>query len=123
METTKKAPKVRNSRSMFIVQWWNEGTKDKTEIAKKLQEIEANGTLPQKKTDIIRDAAFYLRVANWYIVQLAKSGKIDYAVNVRKPRAPKAIKADLEATAVPTEALQSPSPVVSTSEESLIPTL
>jgi hypothetical protein len=106
METVKKEKKVRNSRSMFIIQWWNEGTKDKLEIAKKLQEIEANGTLPQKKTDIVRDASFYVRVANWYVVQLAKSGKIDYSVKLRKPRVAK------EAA-----------PVVSTTETSAVPTL
>jgi hypothetical protein len=47
-----------------------------------------------------------VRVANWYVVQLAKSGKIDYSVKLRKPRVAK------EAA-----------PVVSTTETSAVPTL
>lgn len=117
-----KEKKARNSRSLFIQKWWNEdGIKDKAEIAKKLQVIESDGTLPQKKTELVRDEAFYLRVANWYIVQLAKNGKIDYAVKVRKARAP---KEEVATEAPATEVSESaPASDVSTSEDSLVPTL
>jgi hypothetical protein len=121
MEAVKKEKKVRNSRSMFIIQWWNEGIKDKLAIAKKLQEIETNGTLPQKKADIVRDDAFYVRVANWYVVQLAKSKKIDYEVKLRKPRAPKEASVCVPSEAqVAFDAAPHNEP---SSEETLVPTL
>ena len=118
-EELKKEKKTRKSRSLFIIQWWNEGIKDKAEIAKKLKVIEEDGTLPQKKIELVRDEAFYLRVANWYVVQLAKAGKIDYPVKLRKARAPK--EAAVQEETGPSDV----APVVdtSTTEDSLVPTL
>ncbi len=118
MENVKKEKVAKKSRSTYIIQWWNEGFKTKAEIATKLHEIENNGTLVQKKTSIIRDEKFFVGVANWYITQLARAGKIDYVVAVRKPRVKKA-----EAPVVEETIKSEDVTVVSTSEETEIPTL
>ena len=129
-ETKKKEP--RKTRAGLIDECWNAGIKTRPEIAAKLQEFEAQGNMKFRKEGLVRDEKFYLSVANWYLIQLAKKGKIDMEVKLR-PRKPKVETATNEEAqqmvnsgeaTIPTEAVVAPEVAIAeTKTEEAIVTL
>lgn len=89
METTEV--KTTQRRKDFIFNLFQNGMRDKKLLAVELKKAEEAGLIKQRSnTKSERNDFFYVKSVNWYLIQMAKSGKIDLQIKLR-PRKPKTV--------------------------------